>query len=311
GSKEQGRVEALLPTAGALMLFTSGSTGVPKGVLLNHQNILAMSAGTIQANQLTDQDVTLNWMPLDHVGAIVFLSCLAVDLGVEQIHVPTAYILEDPLRFLDLIQIHRASMSWAPNFAFSLINNLPQEIALKSWDLSSMRFLVNAGEQISAKAARQFLQILAPHQLSDKAIVPAFGMSETCSGISWSLDFCAEGGEINNVVSLGPPIPGAAFRIVDDQGEVLPQGSIGHFEIKGASLFSGYYQRDDLNREVFGDDGWFNTGDMGYMDKGQLYLTGRNKDDIIINGVNFFSHEIEQALEELPEVEVSFAAASA
>ncbi|NQZ12614.1 MAG: AMP-binding protein, partial [Algicola sp.] len=137
------------------------------------------------------------------------------------------------------------------------------------------------------------------------------GMSETCSGISWSLDFCADGGEINNVVSLGPPIPGAAFRIVDERGEVLPQGSIGHFEIKGASLFSGYYQRDDLNREVFGDDGWFNTGDMGFVDNGQLYLTGRNKDDIIINGVNFFSHEIEQALEELPEVEVSFAAASA
>ncbi|PCJ56710.1 MAG: hypothetical protein COA79_18065 [Planctomycetota bacterium] len=306
---QKGEITSLSPQDGALILFTSGSTGIPKGVLLSHQNILSMSAGTIQINKLTSSDVTLNWMPLDHVGAIVFLSCLAVDLGTNQIHVPTDYILEEPLRWLDLIQEHRATMSWAPNFAFALINDRQEEIQQKEWDLSSMHFLVNAGEQISSKSARNFLEVLAMHQLPSDAIVPAFGMSETCSGISWSLKFSAEGGDIDNFVSLGPPIPGSSFRIVDDQKNILSEGSIGNFELKGPSLFAGYYKRDDLNKQVFLDDGWFHTGDLGFLKDGNLYLTGRNKDDIIINGVNFFSHEIEQVLEEIPEIEVSYVAA--
>jgi len=293
-----------------LILFTSGSTGVPKGVLLKHQNIMHMSAGTIQANQLNSSDITLNWMPLDHVGAIIFLSCLPIHLQCSQVHVPTAYILEDSLRWLKLIEKHKATISWAPNFAFSLINDREPEIKKGHWNLSYMRFLVNAGEQITEKTAKRFLSILGQHQLSEKCIVPAFGMSETCSGISWSLEFSLKSNNSSqNVVGLGAPIPGASFRIVSENNSIVKEGDIGKFQLKGNSVFSGYYRLNEINQLKFTSDGWFDTGDVGFLKDGHLYLTGRSKDDIIINGVNFFAHDIEQTIDELGQTEVSFTAA--
>ncbi|WP_448272933.1 AMP-binding protein [Nostoc sp. DSM 114160] len=169
----------------ALLLLTSGSTGFPKGVMLTHRNLLSMTAGTAQMNNFFSDEIVLNWMPLEHVGAIVFLGLMAVDLGCKQIHASTEYILQNPIRWLELIQRHQASISWAPNFAFSLLNERASEINQQSWDLSSMRFLVNAGEQIVPKTARSFLKLLQQHGLPPNAIHPAFGMSETCSGITW------------------------------------------------------------------------------------------------------------------------------
>ncbi len=176
----------------ALLLLTSGSTGFPKGVMLTHRNLLSMTAGTAQMNNFSSDDIVLNWMPLEHVGAIVFLGLMAVDLGCKQIHVSTEYILQNPIRWLELIQRHKGSISWAPNFAFSLLNERASEINQRSWDLSSMHFLVNAGEQIVPKTARSFLKLLQRHGLPPNAIHPAFGMSETCSGITWSDGFSLE-----------------------------------------------------------------------------------------------------------------------
>ena len=203
----------------AMLLLTSGSTGKPKAVMLSHRNLLSMCAGTIKLNQFSNQDITLNWMPIDHVGALVFLSIMAVDLGSPQIHVPTKRILGNPLEWLDLIDQYQATISWAPNFAFSLITDRKEEIDNGHWNLSSMRFLVNAGEAIVTKTARHFLRLLSPHGLSSDAIHPAFGMCETCSGITWSNRFALEtSSDVDNFVELGQPIPGASLRIVLESG---------------------------------------------------------------------------------------------
>ncbi len=295
-----------------LLLLTSGSTGMPKAVMLNHRNLLSMSAGTVQMNDFSSQDVTLNWMALDHVGAIVFLGLMAVDLGCQQIHVPTDFILKNPVKWLELIERHRASISWAPNFAFSLLNKHTQEINQRQWDLSSMGFLVNAGEQIVAKTARNLLKWLQTHGLPSHALRPAFGMSETCSGITWSQGFSLDNSSDEmSFVELGGPIPGASLRIVDENNQIVIEGMRGRFQVKGPSVTEGYYQNPERNREVFSDDGWFNTGDIGYLQDGHLILTGRDKDDIIINGINFYSHEIEAVVEEIEQIEISYTAACA
>jgi len=296
----------------ALLLLTSGSTGMPKGVMLSQQNILSMSVGTVQMNGFSSKDVSLNWMPLDHVGAIVFLHIMSVYLTCQQLHVPKETILQNPLKWLDSIERHRATISWAPNFAFSLLNDRAEEISQGHWDLSSMGFLVNAGEAIVAKTARRFLQLLAPHQLPTDAIHPAFGMSETCSGITWSDSFSLGSSEDEtSFVELGAPIPGASLRIVDDKNCIVESGKIGRLQVKGDSVTSSYYQNPEANGEAFTDDGWFNTGDLGFIQEGRLTLTGRAKDVIIINGLNYYSHEIEAVVEELEEVEVSYTAACA
>ncbi|MEQ9548681.1 MAG: SDR family NAD(P)-dependent oxidoreductase [Coleofasciculus sp. G3-WIS-01] len=296
----------------AILLLTSGSTGIPKSVMLNHRNLLSMSAGTVLMNNFSSQDTTLNWMPLDHVGALVFLSIMAVDLGCQQIHVPTDLILQNPLLWLDLIDCHKATISWAPNFAFNLICDRAEDINQKHWDLSSMRFLVNAGEAIVAKIARNFLQLLRRHGLQTNAIHPAFGMCETCSGITWSDSFSLESSSDDaSFVELGLPIAGASLRIVDENEQIVTEGTIGRLQVKGASVTSGYYQNPQANQEVFTSDCWFNTGDLGFLRQGRLTITGRQKDVIIINGLNHYCHEIEAAVEEVEGVEVSYTAACA
>ncbi|MCW5313965.1 SDR family NAD(P)-dependent oxidoreductase [Nostoc sp. KVJ3] len=306
------KVLHLTPQDPALLLFTSGSTGLPKGVMLHHCNLLSMSAGTVRMNNFTPAEVTLNWMPLDHVGAIVFLGIMAVDLACHQIHVPIELILRQPLKWLDLIQKHQATISWSPNFAFSLINQHAEKLNQSSYDLSSMKFLVNAGEQVSVKTIRLFLELLEKHQLQDRVIKPAFGMTESCSGITWSAGLSKdELTQDNSLVSLGRPIPGATIRIVDQENNVLLDNEIGRLQIQGFSVTEGYYNNPELNREVFQEGGWFSTGDLGYLHNGELVITGREKQEIIINGINYFAHEIETAIEELDGIAISYTSAFA
>ncbi|MBN3960153.1 non-ribosomal peptide synthetase [Nostoc sp. NMS8] len=296
----------------AILFLTSGSTGIPKCVMLNHRNLLSMTGGEVLMGNFSNQESILNWMPLDHVGALVSLSIMAVDLGCQQIHVPTNLIVQNPLLWLDLIDKHQATISWAPNFAFSLICDRATEINQKHWDLSSMRFIINAGEPIVTKVARSFLRLLRPYGLPTNAIHPAFGMSETSSGITYSDSFSLETSSDDALfVELGLPIAGASLRIVDKNEQIVTENTIGHLQVKGASVTSGYYQNPQANQEVFTPDGWFNTGDLGFLNQGRLTITGRQKDVIIINGINYYCHEIEAAVEEVKEVEVSYTAACA
>jgi acyl-CoA synthetase (AMP-forming)/AMP-acid ligase II/short-subunit dehydrogenase len=296
----------------AILFLTSGSTGMPKCVILNHRNILSMTTGLILMGHFSSQESVLNWMPLDHVGALVSLSIMAVSLGCQQIHIPTDLIVQNPLQWLDLIDKHQATISWSPNFAFSLICDRAFEINRQQWDLSSMKFIINAGEPIVTKTARNFLKLLSRHGLPTNAIHPAFGMCETSSGITYSDSFSLESSsDETSFVELGLPIAGAALRIVDENEQIVTENTIGRLQVKGASVTAGYYQNPQANQEVFTSDGWFNTGDLGFLDQGRLTITGRIKDVIIINGLNYYCHEIEAAVEELAGVEVSYTGACA
>lgn len=303
----------------AILFLTSGSTGIPKCVMLNHRNLLSMSVGLVFIGDFSSQESILNWMPLDHVGALVSLSIMAVDLGCQQIHVPTSLIVQNPLKWLDLIDNHQATITWAPNFAFSLICDAlgdlryrALDISRKNWDLSLMRFVINAGEPIVTKTARNFLKLLNRHGLQTNAIHPAFGMCETSSGITYSDSFSLESSsDDTSFVELGLPIAGASLRIVDENEQIVTESTIGRLQVKGASVTSGYYQNPQANQEVFSSDGWFNTGDLGFLHQGRLTITGRQKDVIIINGLNYYCHEIEAAVEEVEAVEVSYTAACA
>ncbi|VEP15782.1 conserved hypothetical protein [Hyella patelloides LEGE 07179] len=296
----------------AILLLTSGSTGMPKAVMQSHRSILTRSAATARMNNFTSSDVSLNWFPLDHVGGLVMFHLRDVYLGCQQIQVHTELVLQQPLKWLDLIEHYQATITWAPNFAYGAVVAHAPDLSEKEWDLSSMRFILNGGEAIVAKSARKFLEFLAPYNLSPTAMYPAWGMSETCSGVIYSHDFSLDSttDEIQNL-EVGMPIPGFSVRITDTQNQIVAESIIGRVQVKGLSVTSGYYQNPELNQEAFTDDGWFNTGDLGFLYRGRLTITGRAKDVIIINGINYYAHEIESVVEEIEGVEVSYTAAIA
>ncbi|MFJ9531459.1 SDR family NAD(P)-dependent oxidoreductase [Herbaspirillum sp. NPDC101396] len=284
----------------AMIFMTSGSTGLPKGVMLSQANVLAMIGGAAERGKaLTPGATSMNWMPLDHVGGLGFLSILPLALGMNQIQVDTATVLAAPTRWLDLAHRHRVCMVWTPNFAFDvLLQAASAPGAARDWDLSSLRMILNGGEAISDSVLTAFAARFAENQLPAGAIWPSFGMTETVSGFSMS-QWAPGHGE---VVSLGTPICGAAQRIVDQHGEVVPEGLVGAVELSGASLFMGYFGRDDLTAEVRHGE-WFRTGDMGVIRNGELFVVGRIKEMIIVNGANFYSSEIEEVVAQTDGVE--------
>src|SRR5690606_38122276 len=131
-----------------------------KGVTQSDAAMLAMADATIQMNGFTADDVTLNWMSMDHAGSLVFLGVMPLALGATQLHVAIEYVLKEPTRWHDLIDTWRASITWAPNFVFSLLLDRADQVRAGRWDLACMRFMVNAGEAVVSATARSFIALL-------------------------------------------------------------------------------------------------------------------------------------------------------
>gem|GEM_PF-149271 len=324
----------------AFFSLTSGSTGAPKLIQLTHRNLLTRARAANHYCGHTRATVTLNWLPLEHIGPISDLHLRAMVLGCQQIYATRGYVVGSPLNWLRLIHRYRATYSAAPNFAYVLINNALEKLGettgekpAERWDLSCVETLLCAGETVSPQVIQTFLTKLAPHGLKSTAVQPAFGMAEMGSGITYyraTSDvpvkaFWVERASLAGTVvqlpphapasvgltSLGSIISGLSMRIVNDTNQVLSEGVVGRFQVKGVAVSPGYYQNPLANQEMFLADGWFDTGDLGMIMDGELVLTGRAKESIIVNGANYANSEIEAVVEELPGVARSYTVACA
>lgn len=294
----------------AVLLLTSGSTGLPKAVMLSHGNILSRSLATAAVNGLTAETRTFNWMPLDHVGGLIMFHARDVVIGCHQVHARLPWILADPLRWPDAMSRYRSEVTWAPNFAFGLVNDREQETAGRDWDLTALRYIMNGGEPVKPRVAKAFLRVLGRYGLPATAMYPGWGMSETTAGVVDCVFSAATADEADRYVPVGRPHPGVQLRVVDENDRVLPQGRVGRLQAAGSTIFAGYYGNGEQTSAAFTDDGWFRTGDLAYLDDDTLVVTGRVDDVIVIDGVDFHGHEIEAAVEELPAVEPSYTVAS-
>ncbi len=296
----------------AVLLLTSGSTGVPKPVVQTHESVIAFLESYTQRHGFGAGDVYLNWLGLDHVAPLFMVHFTAAYHGGEQVNAPFAGLLARPASGLEQIHRHRATTTFAPNFVFGLLAEAAEAAVPGSLDLSCFDKVTNGGESIVPRTARRFLVALGAHGLPEHAMVPIWGMSETCSATITSLDFRLAGtDDADPFTALGGPTPGFALRIVDELGAVVPRGVVGRLEVRGPQVTPGYLRRPDANAESFGEGGWFDTGDLGFVDDGGLTLTGRAKDVIIVHGVNFYSHEIEAVVDATEGVRRSFSAAVA
>lgn len=300
----------------AVLVLTSGSTGNSKAVVLSHGNLLAAMEAKRERYELTGADTTLNWISFDHVAALLEMHLLPLSVGALQVHVDAASILSDPLLFLRLIDRHRVSVTFAPNFLFGQLNAAlrvgetgeEQPVVRPGLDLSCIRHIVSGGEAVVVDTGLRLLASLAPNGLPRTGLWPAFGMTETCAGIVFSQEF-PDRDAGREFASLGTAVTGLSMRIVDEAGAVLPDGEVGELQLRGPMVFTGYHNNPEATEAAFTADGWFRTGDLGYLDDQHLNLVGRNKDSIIVSGVNYFGHELETVLEQLDGVDRSFVAA--
>ncbi|MES9784126.1 MULTISPECIES: non-ribosomal peptide synthetase [Bacillus cereus group] len=331
GRQVDGKIYDVKPGDLAFFQLTSGSTGAPKCIQEVHEKIIRHIHAAKQNNSYCAEDITLNWLQLDHVVPILTCHLKDVYLGCSQVQAQTDYILEDPLRWLDLIQKYKVSHSWSPNFGFKLISESLKNSEGENWDLSSLKYLMNAGEQVTLPVVSEFLDLTREYGVSEKVMQPAFGMAEVCTCMTYCNDFSrnihgvhvrksslhtgievvseSQMTDAVSFVSSGRPVNGIEIRIVDGHNSILPEGVIGRFQIRGGVVMPGYLNNTKANEESFVGDDWFNTGDLGFIKNGELFITGREKELIIINGANFYCHEIEEMAGQVEGVLPTFVAA--
>jgi 1-acyl-sn-glycerol-3-phosphate acyltransferase len=307
----------------AFLQYTSGSTGQPKGVVLTHANVLANLRAMQQVTGVTSADCFLSWLPLYHDMGLIGACLGALVVGYPLVLMSPFAFLSRPARWLQRITEHRATITAAPNFAYELCLNKLDERALQGIDLSCLRLAFNGAEAVSAHTIERFAERLAPYGLKREALMPVYGLAEGALGVTFPpigrgplidhidrATFLRTGiarpsagaqSSVLQVVSCGRPLPGYAIRIVDEDGTELPERTQGRIEFQGPSATRGYYRNSEQTARLF-DGPWLDTGDLGYLADGELYVTGRAKDIIIRGGQNIHPQELEEAVARLPGV---------
>jgi acyl-CoA synthetase (AMP-forming)/AMP-acid ligase II/NADP-dependent 3-hydroxy acid dehydrogenase YdfG len=321
------------PEDPAVHLLTSGSTGVPKCVRHYHRTVIARAYANAQANGFGSRDVTLNFMPLDHVAGMTMHNLRDVIIQCDHVNARTDAFISDPLRWLTWIERYRVTNTSGPNFVITLVTALAERIAQGNWDLSSLKDITNGGEAIVSRTTHEFLRMLALHGMAPDVMRPAWGMSEVCGGVVHStlrgdqddvnvvtVDNRTMGGTLRllpgpapghpTFTAVGFPVNGTSVRVVDPEDRVLPELRIGRLQVRGASLMAGYYKNPQANTKAMTADGWFDTGDLAFVWNGRLVMTGREKDVIVVRSANYACHEIESVVDEVDGVLSTYVAAA-
>lgn len=297
------------------LMLSSGSTGLPKAIELSHENILSSLEGKRFVTEINNKDITMNWIAFDHVAALTEIHLLSVFTGATQIQVSPMTIVSNPISFLELINEYRVSHTFTPNFLFRQIltqveNMISNNIKLSNMDFSCLKRIISGGEANSTQTGTQFLNLLSNYNLKRSVIWPAFGMTETCAGSIYSKNF---EDELNSLEfgSLGFPVPGLDIRIANEKDIPVKIGETGQLQLHGRLIFKQYFNNVKATEDAFTKDGWFKTGDVGFIDpnSNSLRLVGRSKDSIIINGVNYHLHDLEDVLNNIDGIMPSYVVA--
>lgn len=297
----------------AFIQFSSGSTGDPKGVVLSHANVLANIAAITEGSAFGEREVALSWMPLTHdMGLIGFHLTLTVHAFDHHL-MATDLFARRPLLWLDKAAEKQATLLCSPNFGYRHTLRAIGSKGLPDIDLSSVRLIYNGAEPIAAPLAREFLDTLAPVGLARDVMFCVYGLAEASlaatfprPGAGLSTFTVARGAlgigdtvrrdDSNTaieLVNLGRPVAGADLVIADAEGAALAEDTVGRVWIKGPNVTAGYHANPDANAAALVGGGWLDTGDLGFIHDRDLYIAGRAKDIIFINGANHYPQDLE------------------
>jgi fatty-acyl-CoA synthase len=329
---------ATLPTITAddiaYIQYTSGSTHFPRGVVIKHYTAMANIEGmVVDGLQIGPDDRLASWLPFYHdMGLVGFvLVPVAAQLSVD--YLDTRDFAMRPRQWLDLMTQTRATISFAPSFGYDLCARRLRDADVAKYDLSNWRIAGIGAEMIRPQTLDLFADKLADCGFDSRAFLACYGMAECTLGISFSplgqgftthyadadqladsqqvvlIDENEESGRGRHFVNCGRPLPSYEVEVRDENGDPLEDWRSGVIHVRGPSVMSGYFNHTEDFGCNLSDDGWLDTGDIGYMVDGTITITGRKKDLIIIHGRNIWPQDLEHLAETLPEVRVGDALA--
>ncbi|MCF6407812.1 AMP-binding protein [Chitinophaga filiformis] len=302
----------------AYLQFSSGSTGQPKGIMITHMNVLSNVEAIVNSANMKAGETGVSWLPLTHDMGLVGCVLKTLLRGFNLVLIPTALFIRHPMIWMHKVDQHRGNIGYSPNFGYKyFLQDFESKKQDVQWDLSCLRSIYNGAESISYPLIGQFITALKPYGISNEVMLPAYGMAEATLMASFHpsctpvitvtvnrlslqhegfVEFVPEGSpQAVTLVSCGKASQYLQLRITDKRDQPLPDGRTGNIQLKGLSITSGYYQLDD--KDTFSPDGWLKTGDTGFIHEGNLYIAGREKEMIIINGLNYYPYDLERVLE--------------
>ncbi len=311
----------------AFIQYSSGSTSDPKGVVLTHRNLCTNIRAIVEACHWTADDQSLSWMPLTHDMGLIGYHLSVLGVGMNHAVMDTNVFVRRPLLWMSKANELRATQLCSPNFGYKHFLKLFQRKGLNDLDLSCVKLILNGAEPISWELCEEFLDALAPHGLQRTAMFPVYGLAEATVGVSvpepgsaysritvdrHSLRVGDEYHEVTpddaNAVSfvrVGNVIRDVSIRIVDDNDEPLAAKRIGNIQLHGGSVTERIYGDELATADLLTSDGWLRTGDCGVLVDQQLVITGRQKDIIIVNGQNYYPHDIEEIVARLEGLDLN------
>lgn len=304
--------------------FTSGSTSAPRGVAVTHANLLANArAIAVDALALAPGDLGVSWLPLHHDMGLVGNVLTALVHRIPMVYIATRHFIKNPRIWMKTVSAYRATVTFGPNFALALAARRASPAHVDSLDLGCLHTLGCGAEPIQPAVLRQFLAAHAPAGLAPQAIRPCYGLAEATLAVSFAAPdvqgahrtahFLREplqgqgravaAGAVSDgdaalsieLVSCGHCIPGHTVEIVSPTGARLPLGCIGEVVVSGPSVARGYFDDPGATAQAF-PDGRLRTGDLGFLHGTELFITGRVKDIVIVNGRNYLCQDIESAM---------------
>ena len=309
----------------ALLQYTSGSTGAPKGVMLSHANLLANVRAMGEAAGVTarSDDVFVSWLPLYHDMGLIGAWLASLYFGIPLVVMPPTLFLRRPVAWLRAIHEHGGTISASPNFGYELCLNRITDEQVAGLDLSRWRLAFNGAEPVSPQTLDRFAARFAPCGFRAEAMTPVYGLAESSLGLTFPpLDrgpkidriarepFLRSGEAVPageqephplNFVGCGRPLTGHQVRIVDTHDRPQPERQQGRIEFSGPSATAGYHRNPEATNKLI-QGGWLDTGDLGYIADGELYVTGRVKDIVIRLGRNIHPEELERSVGEIPGI---------
>jgi acyl-CoA synthetase (AMP-forming)/AMP-acid ligase II len=300
----------------ALLQHSSGTTGLQKGVALSHRAVLRHNRAYASRIELTRDDVIVSWLPLYH--DMGFVACFLLPLLARVPFVelsPFDWVLR-PVSLFEQIQRHRATLCWMPNFAFQFMADSVRTSQIpEGLSLASVRAWVNCSEPVQHTAHRAFLERFAQYGACESQLTASYAMAENVFAVTQSNageykvlrvnrrlftdEHRIESDEDDTAlafISNGTPVEGTEVSVIDEHERVMPEGCVGELCVRGDYLFSGYFRREDLTREALTAEGFYRTGDLGFVRGGEVYVTGRKKDLIIVQGRNFYPADVERVV---------------